>query len=672
MGRAPSPRPRPHRRLRALRLLPADVPELRRLRGGDGLPAGPDRADARRQRGGLEAVGRAARPPRPLPRLHGLRDRLPVRRPVRQADRAGPAAGRAQRAAPSPRAAVPAPDLRALHPPGAAARPRAGAVAATAARPERPDRPAARPRAGAAGDAPARPAGLAPRGDRAASRGHAGARRAARAGGAHAGLREPRVLRRRQRGHRARAQRGGLGGPCPAAPALLRRAAAARRRRARGARAGQGDDRGLRGLRGGRGQRRRLRIGHEGLRAPAVRRPRVGRARRGVLGPGPGRHRAARRRGAAGPAPSAAAAGRLPRRLPSGARAGRPRPAARAAARDPRARAARARGLGVVLRLGGHLQPRATGGRRGARRAQGAQPRRHRRGRRRRRQPGLRAADRRAPGRPRAADPPPDDPAGPLDQRNPPMKLEVAPTGAEQQILTSAAVDFLGELHARFGRRRGELLAARHARAAELEDGATLDFLVETREIRAGDWKVADPPGDYLDRRVEITGPTDRKLVINALNSGASGFMADFEDANSPTWRNQAEGHVNLIDAIGGSITYDSSEGRHYELGENPATLLVRPRGWHLPENHLRVGGDPVAGAFMDFGLYAFHNAKRLLDRGSAPYFYLPKIEHHLEARLWNEVFTFTEQALGIPHGSIRVTVLIETLPAAFQMEEIL
>jgi malate synthase len=234
------------------------------------------------------------------------------------------------------------------------------------------------------------------------------------------------------------------------------------------------------------------------------------------------------------------------------------------------------------------------------------------------------------------------------------------------EVLTPDALAFLGELHGRFDPRRVELLAARRERTAPQ------DFLLETRDVRETDWQVAPPRPDDADRRVEITGPTDRKLVINALNSGAKGFMADFEDANSPTWRNQAEGHANLIDAIEGTITYESSEGRRYELGPNPATLLVRPRGWHLPENHLRVNDQPIAGAFMDFGLHAFHNAKRLLDRGSAPYFYLPKMEHHLEARLWNDVFTFTERALGIEHGSIRATVLIETLPAAFQMEEIL
>jgi malate synthase len=183
---------------------------------------------------------------------------------------------------------------------------------------------------------------------------------------------------------------------------------------------------------------------------------------------------------------------------------------------------------------------------------------------------------------------------------------------------------------------------------------------------------VADVRDDYADRRVEITGPTDRKLVINALNSGAKGFMADFEDANSPTWRNQVEGHVNLIDAIERTISYDSSEGKHYELVDEPATLLVRPRGWHLPEKHVKVGGEQVGGGLVDFGLYAFHNAKRLHDKGLGLYLYLPKLEHHLEARLWNDVLTFAEEALGVPKGLMRATVLIETLPAAFQMDEIL
>jgi malate synthase len=247
-----------------------------------------------------------------------------------------------------------------------------------------------------------------------------------------------------------------------------------------------------------------------------------------------------------------------------------------------------------------------------------------------------------------------------------PVTAAAPPDDRSAEILSPEALEFLAELHGRFEPRRQELLSARKER------GAPSGFLEETREIREGDWRVVEPPADYQDRRVEITGPTDRKLVINALNSGAKGFMADFEDANSPTWANQVEGHVNLIDAIERTIEYDSSEGKHYELEDEVATLLVRPRGWHLPEKHLRVEGETLAGAFMDFGLYLFHNAQRLLDRGTGPYFYLPKLEHHLEARLWNDVFVFAQDALGIPQGSIRATVLIETLPAAFQMDEIL
>jgi malate synthase len=240
------------------------------------------------------------------------------------------------------------------------------------------------------------------------------------------------------------------------------------------------------------------------------------------------------------------------------------------------------------------------------------------------------------------------------------------PDEKSAQILSSEALDFIAELQRKFGPRRTELLQARKGR------GAPKGFLDDTRDVREGDWQVPPPRPDYADRRVEITGPTDRKLVINALNSGAKGFMADFEDANSPTWRNQVEGHLNLIDAIEGTITYDSSEGKHYELIENPATLLVRPRGWHLPEKHLTVDGEPVAGAFMDFGLYAFHCGKRLAERDRGLYLYLPKMEHHQEAALWNDVFTFTREALGLPQGLIRATVLIETLPAAFQMAEII
>ena len=243
---------------------------------------------------------------------------------------------------------------------------------------------------------------------------------------------------------------------------------------------------------------------------------------------------------------------------------------------------------------------------------------------------------------------------------------------AEEEVLTLPAREFLEELHHRFEDRRQQLLRDRARRHAELLAGGTLDFLADTAEIRAGSWTVAEPRGDYIDRRVEITGPTDRKLVINALNSGAKGFMADFEDANSPTWSNQVEGHVNLIDAVDGTISYESSDGRHYELGAEPARLLVRPRGWHLDERHLRFGDAAISGSLFDFGLACFHLARRLAAQGSAMYLYLPKLEHHLEARLWNDVFAFSEQELGLPPGSIRATVLIETLPAAFQMDELL
>jgi len=243
--------------------------------------------------------------------------------------------------------------------------------------------------------------------------------------------------------------------------------------------------------------------------------------------------------------------------------------------------------------------------------------------------------------------------------------LETAPGDA--RILTPEALGFVAELHERFGGRRLELLRAR------VERHAPSGFLAQTREIREdASWRVAPPRSDYADRRVEITGPTDRKLIINALNSGARGFMADFEDANSPTWANQVGGHANLIDAIDGTITYDSSDGRHYRLADEVATLVVRPRGWHLPEKHVLAGGEPVAGALVDFGLHAFHNARRLHARGRGVYLYLPKLEHYDEARLWNDVLTYAEEALGLPAGTMRATVLIETLPAAFQMDEIL
>lgn len=246
------------------------------------------------------------------------------------------------------------------------------------------------------------------------------------------------------------------------------------------------------------------------------------------------------------------------------------------------------------------------------------------------------------------------------------LNLAPPPTDRLATILSPEAVAFIEELHGRFGARRKELLRARAGR------GAPTAFQEETREVREADWRVAPVRTDYEDRRVEITGPTDRKMMINAFNSGANGFMADFEDANSPTWGNQVQGHANLIDAIEGTITYDSSDGRHYELGSQVAMLLVRPRGWHLPEKHVTADGEPVAGGLVDFGLHVFHNARRLHEKGSGVYLYLPKLEHHLEARLWNDVFSFTEDSLGLPRGTIRATVLIETLPAAFQMDEIL
>jgi malate synthase len=216
------------------------------------------------------------------------------------------------------------------------------------------------------------------------------------------------------------------------------------------------------------------------------------------------------------------------------------------------------------------------------------------------------------------------------------------------------------------------LLEGRAARRERLSAGELLDFLPETRGVREEEWQVAESPTDLRKRWVEITGPTDRKMMINALNSGAEAFMADFEDANSPTWRNMVSGHINLRDAIEGTITYDSADGRHYELNQRTATLMVRPRGWHLPERHLLVDSEPVAGALFDFGLYFFHCGHALIDAGTGPYFYLPKLESHLEARLWNDVFIFAQDALGIDRGTVKATVLIETLPAAFEMEEIL
>jgi malate synthase len=252
------------------------------------------------------------------------------------------------------------------------------------------------------------------------------------------------------------------------------------------------------------------------------------------------------------------------------------------------------------------------------------------------------------------------------------LELRGAMDPGFEEVLTPDALEFVAALQIEFGSRRSQLLRARERRRARLATGEMLDFLPDTREIREGDWRIVPVPDDMQRRWVEITGPTDRKMTINALNSGADGFMADFEDANSPTWRNMVKGHINLRDAITGTITHDGSDGRHYELEEDPATLLVRPRGWHLPERHLLVGSEPVAGALFDFGLYFFHCGPRLIANGSGPYFYLPKLESHLEARLWNDVFSFAQDAVGIPRGTIKATVLIETLPAAFEMDEIL
>jgi malate synthase len=243
--------------------------------------------------------------------------------------------------------------------------------------------------------------------------------------------------------------------------------------------------------------------------------------------------------------------------------------------------------------------------------------------------------------------------------------------GRHAEVLTDEALAFVAGLHRDFNARREELLANRAARVARWNAGALPDFLTDTRLIRDGDWEVAPPPPDLLDRRVEITGPTDRKMVINALNSGARGFMADFEDSLSPTWANVVGGHVNLTDAIEGTIEHEEN-GKKYALGEERATLLVRPRGWHLTDRHMSVDGSPVSASLMDFGLHLFHNAGRLLDRGSGPYFYLPKLESHLEARLWNEVFVQAQRGLGLDRGTIRATVLIETVPAALEMDEIL
>jgi malate synthase len=245
-------------------------------------------------------------------------------------------------------------------------------------------------------------------------------------------------------------------------------------------------------------------------------------------------------------------------------------------------------------------------------------------------------------------------------------------SAVETEILTHEAREFLNDLARTFEKRRQELLARREVRQKEIDAGRLPDLLPETAQIRESEWTVAPIPKDLLDRRVEITGPVDRKMIINALNSGASVFMADFEDSNSPTWQNNLEGQANLRDAVNGTISYVSPEGKQYDLNPKLATLLVRPRGWHLNERHYLVDGKPISGSLFDFGLYLFHNGKSLMKKGTGPYFYLPKMESHLEARLWNDVFVFAQDRLGIPRGTIRATVLIETILAAFEMNEIL
>ncbi len=252
------------------------------------------------------------------------------------------------------------------------------------------------------------------------------------------------------------------------------------------------------------------------------------------------------------------------------------------------------------------------------------------------------------------------------------VEITQSVTSTYAEILTPDALSFVAKLERTFREQREELLQRRIERQAAIDAGQMPDFLSETSSIRAGSWTIAPVPAPLQDRRVEITGPVDRKMIINALNSGAKVFMADFEDANSPTWDNNIEGHINLRDAINRTITYSNPDGKEYRLGDEIATLLVRPRGWHLPEKHVQIDGRQMSGSLFDFGLYFFHNAKDLLAQGYGPYFYLPKLEGHREARLWNDVFVLAQQELGIPRGTIKATVLIETILAAFEMDEIL
>src|SRR5687767_12830680 len=262
--------------------------------------------------------------------------------------------------------------------------------------------------------------------------------------------------------------------------------------------------------------------------------------------------------------------------------------------------------------------------------------------------------------------------SGPLPQG---VSISGSITQPFAEILTPGALELVARLHRQFEPRRQQLLAKRAERQKQFDAGALPDFLSETSEIRNADWRVAAQPSDLLDRRVEITGPTDRKMVINALNSGASTFMADFEDANCPTWHNMIDGQINLRDAVRRTISFEGgadSSQKLYRLRDKTAVIIPRPRGWHLDEKHVTVDARPVSGGIFDFALYFFHNAKELINRGSGPYFYLPKMESHLEARLWNDIFVFSQKELAIPQGSVRATALIETVVAAFEMDEIL
>jgi malate synthase len=261
------------------------------------------------------------------------------------------------------------------------------------------------------------------------------------------------------------------------------------------------------------------------------------------------------------------------------------------------------------------------------------------------------------------------------------MKKTHLPEGVEilrqlspefEEILSPQALDFISNLQRVFGKRRNELLQKRIERQLEIDEGKMLDFLPETENIRISDWTIAPIPEELQDRRVEIAGPVERKMIINALNSGAKVFMADFEDSNSPTWNNVIQGQINLRDAVNRSILFKNPNGKLYSLNDKPAVLMVRPRGWHLVEKNVLIDGEPISGSIFDFGLYFFHNVKSLIENGSGPYFYLPKLESHNEARLWNDIFIMAQNELGTPHSTIKATVLIETITAAFEMDEIL